>query len=223
MFAFKTQTSTQTIGLLENQIAVSSALLCISFSMNKELLEENKKLKLPVTSNGSSHTKNLEMKTVNEKVAKLTTRCKAFQNSATQLAVQLEKSSQLNKILKEKVEVIKLDLEKERGFRAKLSKQCRRLDQHVICLTRKNKEESVKFIPDYFGKICTAEIENSIGISVATYSTKLTDLTSNDKNIWIKHEIENLKKQKRQADEKRLAVEEKLSQIQNDFFLQTMH
>ena len=87
--------------------------------MNKELLEENKKLKLPVTSNGSSHTKNLEMKTVNEKVAKLTTRCKAFQNSATQLAVQLEKSSQLNKILKEKVEVIKLELKKEHGLRTR--------------------------------------------------------------------------------------------------------
>ena len=167
--------------------------------------------------------KNLEMKTVNDKVAKLTTRCKAFQSSAIQLAAQLEKSSQFNKILKEKAEVIKLELEKERGFRATLSKQCRRLDQHVICLIRKNKEENFKFNPDYFGKSCTAEIVNFIGISVATHSTKFTDLISNDENVWIKHEIEILKKQKIQADEKRLAAEEKLSQIQNDFFLQTMH
>ena len=222
MFAFKTQTSTQSIGLLENQVAVSNALLFVSLHMNKELLAENKKLKLDLTSNGSSRTKNLEMKTLNDKVAKLTTRCKAFQNSAIQLAAQLEKSSQLNKILKEKAEVIKLELEKERDFRAKLSKQCRRLDQYVICLTRKNKEESVKFIPDYFGKSCN-EIENSTGISAATHSRKLADLTSNDENVWIKHEIEILKKQKMQADEKRLAAEEKLSQIQNVFFLQTMH
>ena len=222
MFVFKTQTSTQSIGLLENQVAVSNALLFVSLHMNKELLAENKKLKLDLTSNGSSRTKNLEMKTLNDKVAKLTTRCKAFQDSAIQLAAQLEKSSQLNKILKEKAEVIKLELEKERDFRAKLSKQCRRLDQYVICLTRKNKEESVKFIPDYFGKSCN-EIENSTGISAATHSRKLADLTSNDENVWIKHEIEILKKQKMQADEKRLAAEEKLSQIQNDFFLQTMH
>ena len=220
-FAFKTQTSMHSTGLLENKVAVSSALLCISLSMNRELLAENKKLKLSLTSNGSSQAKNLEMKAVNEKVAKLTTRCKAFQNSAIQLAAQLEKSCQWNKILKEKAEVIQNELEKERGFRAKLSKQCRRLDQHVICLTRKNKEENFKFIPDYFGKSCNAE--NSIGISVATHSRKLADLTSNDENVWIKHEIENLKKQKIQADEKRLAAEEKLSQIQNDFFLQTMH
>ena len=223
MFVFKTQTSTQSIGLLENQIAVSNALLFVSLHMNKELLAENKKLKLDLTSNGSSRTKNLEMKTLNDKAAKLTTRCKAFQDSAIQLAAQLEKSSQLNKILKEKAEVIKLELDKERDFRAKLSKQCRRLDQHVICLTRKNKEESVKFIPDYFGKSCNDEIENSIGISAATHSRKLADLTSNDENVWIKHEIEILKKQKMLADEKRVAAEEKLSQIQNDFFLQTMH
>ena len=222
MFVFKTQTSTQSIGLLENQVAVSNAFLFVSLIMNMELLAENTKLKLDLTSNGSSRTKNLEMKTLNDKVAKLTTRCKAFQNSAIQLAAQLEKSSQLNKILKEKAEVIKLELEKERDFRAKLSKQCRRLDQYVICLTRKNKEESVKFIPDYFGKSCN-EIENSTGISAATHSRKLADLTSNDENVWIKHEIEILKKQKMQADEKRLAAEEKLSQIQNDFFLQTMH
>ena len=221
MFVFKTQTLTQSIGLLENQVAVSNALLFVSLHMNKELLAENKKLKLDLTSNGSSRTKNLEMKTLNDKVAKLTTRCKAFQDSAIQLAAQLEKSSQLNKILKEKAEVIKLELDKERDFRAKLSKQCRRLDQYVICLTRKNKEENFKFIPDYFGKSCNAE--NSIGISVATHSRKLADLTSNDENVWIKHEIEILKKQKIQADEKRLAAEEKLSQIQNDFFLQTMH
>ena len=222
MFVFKTQTSTQSIGLLENQVAVSNAFLFVSLIMNMELLAENTKLKLDLTSNGSSRTKNLEMKTLNDKVAKLTTRCKAFQDSAIQLAAQLEKSSQLNKILKEKAEVIKLELEKERDFRAKLSKQCRRLDQYVICLTRKNKEESVKFIPDYFGKSCN-EIENSTGISAATHSRKLADLTSNDENVWIKHEIEILKKQKMQADEKRLAAEEKLSQIQNDFFLQTMH
>ena len=146
MFAFKTQPSTQSIGLLENQVSVSDALLFASLHMNKELLAENKKLKLDLASNRSFQTKNLEMKTINEKVAKLTSRCKAFQSSAIQLAAQLEKSSQLNKMLKEKVEVIKLELEKERGFRAKLSKQCRRLDQHVICLTRTNKEEDFKFI-----------------------------------------------------------------------------
>ena len=223
MFVFKTQTSTQSIGLLENQVAVSNALLFVSLHMNKELLAENTKLKLDLTSNGSSRTKNLEMKTLNDKVAKLTTRCKAFQDSAIQLAAQLEKSSQLNKILKEKAEVIKLELEKERGFRAKISKQCRRLDQHLNRLTHKNKEENFKFIPDYFGKSCNDEIENSTGISAATHSRKLADLTSNDENVWIKHEIEILKKQKIQADEKRLAAEEKLSQIQNDFFLQTMH
>ena len=219
--AFKTQTSAQSIGLLQNQVAVSNALLCVSLSINKELLAENKKLKLQLASNG--HPKNFEMKTLNEKISKLSSRCKAFQSSAVQLAAQLDNSSQLNKILKEKTDKIKLELEKERGFRAKLSKQCRRLDQHVIHLSRKNKEESVKFIPDYFGESSAADNENSIGMPIDIQQQKIVN--SDDINARKKYEIEieNLKKLKIQADEKRFAAEDKLSRIENDFFLQTMH
>ena len=222
-FAFKALTSTQSIGLLQNQVAVSSALLCVSLSMNKGLLAENKNLKLHLASNGSSHTKKVEMKTLNDKINKITTRCKAFQSSAVQLAAQLDKSSQLNKILREKVEAVKLELEKERIFRTKLSKQCRRLDQHVVDLTRKNKEEKIKFIPDFFGE--TDDYKNSIEDSFASQLRKLAVLTTNGNNDWKKYqiEIENLKKQKLQADEKREAAEEKLSQFQNGIFLLTMH
>ena len=219
--AFKTQTSAQSIGLLQNQVAVSNAILCVSLCINKELLTENKKLKLQLASNEPS--KIFEMKTLNEKISKLSGRCKAFQSSAIQLAAQLDNSSQLNKILQEKTEKIKLELEKERGFRAKLSKQCRRLDQQVIHITRKNKEKSIKFIPDYFGESSTADNENFIGMPIAIQQEKMVN--SNNINAWKKYEIEieNLKKQKIQADEKRFAAEDKLSRIQNDFFLQTMH
>ena len=222
-FAFKTSTSTRSIGLLQNQVAVSNALLCVSLSINKELLIENKKLKLQLSSNGPPKDFYHEIKTLNEKISKLSSRCKAFQSSAVQLAAQLDNSSQLNKILKEKTDKIKLELEKERGFRAKLSKQCRRLDQHVIHLSRKNKEESVKFIPDYFGESSAADNENSIGMPIDIQQQKIVN--SDDINARKKYEIEieNLKKLKIQADEKRFAAEDKLSRIENDFFLQTMH
>ena len=222
ILAFKTQTSAQSIGLLQNQVAVSNAVLCVSLCLNKQLLTENKKLKIQLASN-EEPSKIFEIKTLNEKIGKLSSRCKAFQSSAIQLAAQLNNSSQLNKILKEKTEKIKLELEKERGFRAKLSKQCKRLDQHIIHLTRKNKEESIKFIPDYFGESSSADNDYSIGRPIAIQHEKM--INSNDINIWKKYQIqiENLKKQKIQADEKRFAAEDKLSRVENDFFLQTMH
>lgn len=221
ILAFKTQTSAQSIGLLPNQVAESNALLCVSLCINKALLTENKKLKLQLASNEPS--KIFEMKTLNEKISKLSNRCKAFQSSAVQLAAQLDNSSQFNKILKEKTEKIKLELEKERGFRAKLSKQCRRLDQHVIHLTRKMKEESIKFIADYFGESSATDNDNFICRPIANQQEKM--VISNDINVWKKYELEiqNLKKQKIQADEKRFAAEDKLFRIENDFFLQTMH
>ena len=229
ILAFKIKIPAQSIGLLQNQVAVSNAFLCVSLCIHKELLTENKKLKIQLASN-EEPSKIFEIKTLNEKIGKLSSRCKAFQSSAIQLAAQLNNSSQLNKILKEKtekikleLEKIKLELEKERGFRAKLSKQCKRLDQHIIHLTRKNKEESIKFIPDYFGESSSADNDYSIGRPIAIHHEKM--INSNDINIWKKYQIqiENLKKQKIQADEKRFAAEDKLSRIQNDFFLQTMH
>ena len=104
ILAFKTQTSAQSTGLLQNQAAVANAFLCVSLCINKELLAQNKKLKVQLASNEPS--KIFEVKTLNEKISKLSSRCKAFQSSAVQLAAQLDNSSQLNKILKEKTRAL---------------------------------------------------------------------------------------------------------------------
>ena len=194
------------------------------------MVAENQKLRLCLLSDSSTAKrladKNLEIKHLYEKINKLTNRCEAFKSSAIKLAAELEKCSVLNTTMKEKVEATKLELEKERIFKTKLSKQCQRLDHLVVDLTRKLKEKETKFIPDYFGieEVPTANVISYTGDLCLSQFRETA--TSNEHESWktkFEVEIESLERQKMQADAKVLVAEEKLSQFQNDFFLHTMH
>ena len=217
-FVFTTQTTIQS--MLQNQVMATSALLYISLNLNKKLVAENRKLKLhmPVYEQ--------EIKILNEKIKKVSTRCGSFKSNAIQLAAQLNKSSALNKVMKEKVEATKLELERERAFKAKLSTQSKRLSEVVVDLTSKLKTEDTKFIPDYFG-----DNEDSTGyispFTVASRNLQSTKKTATDRDSWqtkqFEVKIENLKQQKMEAVTKLRIAEDKLSQFQNQFFLHTIH
>ena len=217
-FVFTTQTTIQS--MLQNQVMATSALLYISLNLNKKLVAENRKLKLhmPVYEQ--------EIKILNEKIKKVSTRCESFKSNAIHLAAQLEKCSALNKVIKEMVESTKLELEKERAFKAKLSTQSKRLSEVVVDLTSKLNTKDTKFIPDYFG-----DDENFIDymnpFTVACCNSKSTKNTATDRDSWqtkqFEVKIENLKQQKMEAVTKLRIAEDKLSQFQNQFFLHTMH
>ena len=124
------------------------------------------------------------------------------------------------------VESTKLELEKERAFKAKLSTQSKRLSEVVVDLTSKLKTEDTKFIPDYFG-----DNEDSTGyispFTVASRNLQSTKKTATDRDSWqtkqFEVKIENLKQQKMEAVTKLRIAEDKLSQFQNQFFLHTIH
>ena len=214
--------------IAKNQILATSAILYISLHMNKKMVAENQKLRLCLLSDSSKAKrlaeKDLEIKHLNDKINKLTNRCEAFKSSAIQLAAELEKCSVLNTTMKEKVEATKLELEKERIFKTKLSKQCQRLDHLVVDLTRKLKEKETKFIPEYFGieEVPTANVISSTG-DLRDSQFRETATSNEHWKTKFEIEIESLKRQKMQADAKLLVAEEKLLQFQNDFFLHTMH